>query len=117
MPDPCSPMTTESCPVTSAVQVIGGKWKLFIVFHLMSGTKRFGELKRLIPGATQQMMTAQLRELERDGLVDRKVFAQVPPKVEYSLTPLGTALDEVTRHLADWGKQYQHTGSRPQERD
>ena len=97
--------TEDSCPVTRAVRVIGGKWKLFIIYHLMDGTRRFGELQRLLPGITQQMLTAQLRELEADGLVHRKVFAQVPPKVEYSLTPVGKALKSVTRHLAEWGDQ------------
>jgi DNA-binding HxlR family transcriptional regulator len=97
--------TEDSCPVTRAVRVIGGKWKLFIIYHLMNDTRRFGELQRLLPGITQQMLTTQLRELEADGLVHRKVFAQVPPKVEYSLTPVGKALEAVTRHLAEWGDQ------------
>ena len=103
-------MTLWSASITAiadcrAVRVIGGKWKLFIIFHLMNDTRRFGELQRLLPGITQQMLTAQLRELEADGLVHRKVFAQVPPKVEYSLTPVGKALEAVTRHLAEWGDQ------------
>jgi DNA-binding HxlR family transcriptional regulator len=100
---PNAPMTLETCPVTRAVSVLGGKWKLFIVFHLMSGTKRFGELKRLVPDVTQQMLTLQLRELEADGIVHREVFAVVPPKVEYSLTPLGRRLEDVTSELASWG--------------
>lgn len=99
------PFTEESCPVTRAVRVIGGKWKLFIVYQLLDGTRRFGELQRLLPGITQQMLAAQLRELEADGVVHREVYAQVPPKVEYSLTPVGQALEQVTRHLADWGQQ------------
>lgn len=100
---PSAPMTLEACPVTRALSAIGGKWKLFIVFHLMSGTKRFGELKRRMPDVTQQMLTMQLRELEADGIVHREVFAVVPPKVEYSLTPLGQRLEAVTRDLAEWG--------------
>ena len=100
-----APFTEGSCSVTRAVRVIGGKWKLFIIYHLMDGTRRFGELQRLLPGITQQMLTAQLRELEADGLVLRKVFAQVPPKVEYSLTPVGKALEAVTRELANWGER------------
>lgn len=96
--------TEETCPVTRAVQVIGGKWKLSIVFHLMGGTRRFGELRRLIPGVTQQMLTSQLRELEADGIVHRKVYAEVPPKVEYSLTEVGQELKAVTRHLEKWGE-------------
>jgi DNA-binding HxlR family transcriptional regulator len=98
-------MTEDSCPVTRAVRVIGGKWKLFIVYHLMGGTRRFGELQRLLPGITQQMLTAQLRELEADGVVHRKVYAQVPPKVEYSLTALGRELEALTNRLAEWGQQ------------
>jgi DNA-binding HxlR family transcriptional regulator len=98
-------MTEDSCPVTRAVRVIGGKWKLFIVYQLMSGTRRFGELQRLLPGVTQQMLTAQLRELEADGVVHRKVYAQVPPKVEYSLTTLGRELEALTNQLAEWGQQ------------
>ncbi|TFL16572.1 winged helix-turn-helix transcriptional regulator [Jannaschia formosa] len=100
-----APFTEDTCPVTRAVRVIGGKWKLFIVYHLIDGTRRFGELQRLLPGITQQMLTAQLRELEADGLVRRKVYAQVPPKVEYSLTPVGRALEPVTRELATWGEK------------
>lgn len=96
--------TEQSCPVTRAVRVIGGKWKLFIVYHLMDGTCRFGELRRRIPGITQQMLTAQLRELEADGIIQRKVYAEVPPKVEYSLTSVGQGLRTVTRHLAEWGE-------------
>lgn len=104
-PSPGSEAFTEqSCPVTRAVHVIGGKWKLFIVYHLMHGTCRFGELRRRIPGITQQMLTAQLRELEADGIIQRKVYAEVPPKVEYSLTSVGQGLRTVTRHLAEWGE-------------
>lgn len=107
-PSACEHFTEQSCPVTRAVGVIGGKWKLFIVYHLMGGTRRFGELQRLLTGITQQMLTAQLRELETDGIVHREVYAQVPPKVEYSLTPLGQSLEAVTSHLAEWGAQIPH---------
>lgn len=91
------------CPVTRAVAVLAGKWKLHIVFHLMGGTKRFSELRRAIPGITQQMLTAQLRELESDGIIARVVFPVVPPKVEYSLTALGAKLKAVTDALEVWG--------------
>jgi DNA-binding HxlR family transcriptional regulator len=84
--------------------VLGGKWKLHIVFHLMRGTMRFSELRRAIPDVTQQMLTAQLRELESDGIVRRTVYPVVPPKVEYSLTPLGAKLKMVTDALEDWGR-------------
>lgn len=103
-------MTPLSCPVTRALSVISGKWKLFIVFHLMGGTRRFGELRRLIPAVTQQMLTAQLRELEADGLVARKVYPVVPPRVEYSLTPLGEALRAVTDALMVWGERLPEAG-------
>ncbi|MCY1315236.1 putative HTH-type transcriptional regulator YybR [compost metagenome] len=93
------------CPVTRAVQALGGKWKLHIIFQLMQGTKRFGELQRAIPGVTQQMLTSQLRELEADGVLSRKIYPQVPPKVEYSLTPLGWKLRAVTDALIVWGQE------------
>ena len=91
------------CPVTRAVAVLGGKWKLHIVFHLMGGTKRFSELRRAIPDVTQQMLTAQLRELEADGIITRMVYPVVPPKVEYSLTALGARLKTVTDAIEVWG--------------
>ena len=87
------------------MSVIGGKWKLFILYHLMGGTRRFGELRRLIPDVTQQMLTAQLRELEADGLVTRTVYPVVPPRVEYALTPLGQDLRAVTDALMAWGEK------------
>jgi DNA-binding HxlR family transcriptional regulator len=93
----------ERCPVMRAVRALEGKWKLYIIYHLLSGTMRFGELRRAIPGLTQQMLTTQLRELEGDGIVNRKVFPEVPPKVEYSLTPLGLELRTVTEGLTAWG--------------
>jgi len=94
------------CPVTYAVGVVGGKWKLIILFYLTEGTKRFNELRRLIPDVTQQMLTLQLRELERDGIVQRLVYAQVPPKVEYSLTEQGRQLTPILNLLGEWGDQH-----------
>lgn len=99
----CAP--DMDCPVTRAVQALGGKWKLHIIFQLMQGTKRFSELQRAIPGVTQQMLTSQLRELEADCVLSRKVYPQVPPKVEYSLTPLGLRLRVVTDALIVWGQE------------
>ncbi len=94
------------CPVTAAVNVIGGKWKPLVVHSLLGGTLRFGELRRRIPGVTQQMLTLQLRELERDGVVHREVYAQVPPKVEYSLTDLGRNLEATVASMTEWGRRY-----------
>lgn len=81
-----------NCHIEVIVDVIGGKWKMLILWNLRNGVKRFNELRRLIPGSTQKMLTAQLRELERDGIILRKVYPQVPPKVEYSLTKYGQSL-------------------------
>lgn len=81
-----------NCHIEVIVDVIGGKWKMLILWNLKDDIKRFNELRRLIPGSTQKMLTAQLRELERDGIILRKVYPQVPPKVEYSLTKYGQSL-------------------------
>ena len=94
----------EQCPVEATLDMIGGKWRGVILFRLMEGTKRFGELRRLLPKVTQRTLTQQLRELEADGLVARKVFAEVPPKVEYSMTDLGRSLRPVLLRLKDWGE-------------
>lgn len=88
------------------LEVIGGKWKSHILYHLTRGPIRTGELKRLVTGITQKMLTEQLKELERDGLISRKVYNQVPPKVEYSLTEHGESLKEVLKVLCDWGGDY-----------
>jgi len=95
------------CPVKLTADVIGGKWKPSILFYLESGTMRFGELRKRIPGLTKKMLTQHLRELERDQIVHRKVYAVVPPKVEYSLTPLGEALRPTIDELMTWGTRLQ----------
>lgn len=95
----CSP----GCAVEAAIALIDGKWKSVILFHLMTGTLRFGEIRRHIPNVTQRVLTHQLRELEEDGLIDRKVYAQVPPKVEYSLSALGRSMGPILLALKDWG--------------
>ncbi|TMV62156.1 winged helix-turn-helix transcriptional regulator [Thioclava sp. BHET1] len=95
----CSP----GCAVEAALVLIDGKWKGVALFHLFDGTLRFNALKRLLPNCTQRMLTKQLRELEEDGLIARKVYAEVPPKVEYSLTEKGRSLEPVIRALKDWG--------------
>jgi DNA-binding HxlR family transcriptional regulator len=96
------------CFFELTLQVIGGKWKPIIIYHLGNeGTLRFGELTRSIGGITQKMLTQQLRELEKDNLVNRKVYNQVPPKVEYSLTDLGKSLMPILDQLRDWGIGYE----------
>ncbi len=93
-----------NCPVKATMEIIGGKWKPIVLYYLKDGVKRFGELQRLIPHATKKMLTQQLRELENDGIINRKVFEQVPPKVEYSLTGYGKTLSPILELMANWGK-------------
>lgn len=93
-------------PVEVTLSLIGGKWKPLIVFYLLGGTKRFSELRRLLPQATQQMLTMQLRELEQADILHRHVYPQVPPKVEYSLTELGRSIEPVLRQMCSWGEWY-----------
>jgi len=94
------------CPAEITVNIIGGRWKLLILYHLFQGVKRFSELQRSVSGITQKMLTQQLREMERDGLVHREIYPQVPPKVEYSLTPLGESLRSVVDAMSQWGKKF-----------
>ncbi|OQW45044.1 MAG: HxlR family transcriptional regulator [Proteobacteria bacterium SG_bin6] len=94
------------CAVEVTLSVIGGVWKPVILFHLLGGTLRFNALCRLTPAATPRMMTLQLRELERDGIVSRTVHAQVPPRVEYALTPLGRTLEPLLLGMRAWGDQF-----------
>ena len=94
------------CGVAVSLEIIGGKWKGVILWHLCHKTLRFSQLRRRLQGVTQKMLTQQLRELERDGLVNRKVYAEVPPRVEYSLTELGRTLEPTLRQLCDWGRTY-----------
>jgi DNA-binding HxlR family transcriptional regulator len=97
---------TLRCPVEASLEIIGGKWKALILYHLLSGTKRFNELRRLLPKVTHRMLTRQLRELEKDKLVERTVYPEVPPKVEYSLTEFGMTVEPILRLLQKWGTQY-----------
>jgi DNA-binding HxlR family transcriptional regulator len=102
--------TPERCPVEVTLHIVGGKWKPLILFYLLQGTRRFNELKRMLPArVTQQMLTLQLRELERDGIVHRMVYAEVPPKVEYSLTALGRSLEPILLAMLAWGEGYLQT--------
>jgi len=93
-----------NCPAEFTLAMIGGRWKIPLIFHLLPGAKRFSELARMLPGVTQKMLTQQLREMERNGLVERKVYAQVPPKVEYALTSLGRSLKPVVDAMCQWGE-------------
>ncbi|MCX7772272.1 MAG: helix-turn-helix transcriptional regulator [Clostridia bacterium] len=100
-------MTEANCPVELTLAVIGGKWKVLILWHLYDeGTKRFGELKNVLQGITQKMLIQQLKELERDGLIHREVYQQVPPKVEYSLTERGRSLKAILDAMCHWGNDY-----------
>lgn len=97
-------MKLEDCPVRATMKIVGGKWKPVIMYHLMDGKVRFGELRRLLPDASQKMLTQQLRELERDGVVSRKVLSENPPRVEYALTVRGQAFRPAMRELCKWAE-------------
>ena len=99
--------TLPACPVETTLTLIRDKWKVLIIRDLLSGTKRFGELKRSIGGVSQKVLTAQLRQMEADGLLTRTVFPEVPPRVEYTLTRLGHSLKPVLDAMRDWGEAYQ----------
>jgi DNA-binding HxlR family transcriptional regulator len=101
------------CNLTYAVQLMGGRWKLLILMRLGSGTMRFGELKKIIPNITERMLTLQLREMEEDGLVTRRVFAEVPPRVQYDLTAIGRELIPICDDLHNWGIRHrlQHSST------
>ena len=95
-----------ACPVETTLMLIGSKWKVLILRDLLPGTKRFGELKRSIGNVSQKVLTAQLRDMEEKGLVDRKVYPEVPPRVEYSLTELGRSLKPILDAMQEWGNGY-----------
>ncbi len=97
----------NSCPVTATMKVLGGKWKAILInaiYH--TSPARFGELKRSVKGITQSMLTQQLRELEDDGIISRKIYAEIPPRVEYTLTEFGLTLSPIILSMAKWGKEY-----------
>ena len=97
---------TENCPVEATLDLIGGKYKALILWHLSEGVLRFSELRKVIKNATPKMLTQQLRELEKDQLIHREVYPVIPPKVEYSLTDLGRSLMPVLVTMRDWGADY-----------
>ncbi len=94
------------CPVETTLTLIGDKWKVLILRDLLPGTKRFGELKKSIGNVSQKVLTAQLRDMEGSGLINRKVYAEVPPRVEYSLTDLGQSLKPILDAMWNWGEEY-----------
>ena len=96
----------SECPVETAMLLISNKWKIFVLNELLSGTKRFNELLRAIPSISQKVLTQNLRSMEEDGLVTRQVFAEVPPRVEYTLSELGDSLTPVIDALSAWGTRY-----------
>jgi DNA-binding HxlR family transcriptional regulator len=99
--------TTADCPMAVALNIISGKWKLAILWNLTRGTVRFNELQRRLPKITQKTLAQQLRELERDNIIRRQLYPEVPPKVEYSLSALGETLVPILNVLCQWGKDYQ----------
>lgn len=100
-------MHSSPCPVATTVSLIGNKWKLLILRELLSGTKRFGELRSNISGISQKVLTQNLRSMEADGILIRQVYAEVPPKVEYCLSDLGNSLKPIIDVMAEWGLGYQ----------
>ncbi|GIG89377.1 winged helix-turn-helix transcriptional regulator [Plantactinospora endophytica] len=94
------------CGIDAAMAVVGGKWKVLILWALGEQPCRFGELRRLVPGVTEKVLASHLRELEADGIVHREVYDEVPPRVEYSLTPLGVALNAALEPLGAWGREH-----------
>ena len=107
----CSP----GCAVEATITLIHGKWKCVILYHLLDGTLRFNQLRRQIPGATQRVLTAQLRELETEGLVIRPIYPEIPPRVEYELSDLGRSLEAVLKSLGAWGTEHMELFNRTPE--
>lgn len=102
----------SSCPVETTLQLISSRWKVLILRDLLQGTLRFGELRKSIGPVTQKVLTAHLRSMEEDGLLTRRVYAEVPPRVEYTLTELGRSLHPILASMSRWGKAYQQMGIR-----
>lgn len=102
-----------ACPVETTLMLIGDKWKVLILRDLLPGAKRFGELKRSVGNVSQKVLTAQLRDMEDKGLIYRQVYAEVPPRVKYSLTELGRSLQPILDAMYDWGSAYKRTHGAP----
>ena len=102
--------TLPACPVETTLTLISDKWKVLIIRDLLSGTRRFGELKRSVGGVSQKVLTSQLRQMEESGLLTRTVYPEVPPRVEYTLTELGYSLRPVLEALRAWGEEYKSGG-------
>lgn len=94
----------KSCPVTRCMKVIGGKWKIIILYAVQNGANRFGLLQKTIPDISKQMLTTQLRELEKDKIISRTIFPEIPPRVEYDITPLGKTLFPIIEAMDKWGR-------------
>lgn len=94
------------CPVATTISLIGNKWKMLIIRNLMTSKQRFGELMKTIPGISQKVLTDNLRSMEEDGIIERAVFAEVPPRVEYSLSDLGNSMRPIIESMKEWGENY-----------
>ena len=101
-----------SCPVEVSMEILSGKWKCLMLWHLHEGRKRYKELEKIVPGVSQKMLSQQLKELERDGLINKEVYAEVPPRVEYSLTDLGESAFPILEMMHDWGVENLGLGDR-----
>jgi DNA-binding HxlR family transcriptional regulator len=96
----------ERCPVTATMEIIGGKWKLLIMYLISNDINRFGKMSIMLKSISKQMLTSQLRELEQDGIIERKIYAEIPPRVEYFLTPKGKSLLPIVNMMKEWGLKY-----------
>jgi DNA-binding HxlR family transcriptional regulator len=96
----------QNCPVTATMSLIGGKWKILILYLIGSDINRFGKMSMVLKDISKQMLTTQLRELENDGLIERKIYPEIPPRVEYSLTPKGRSLEPIIGLMKEWGNEY-----------
>lgn len=105
-------MILPKCPVETTLALVGGKWKVLIIRELIKDTKRFGVLKSSIGNISQKVLTQQLRSMEQDGLISRKIYAEIPPRVEYSLTEMGKSLKQLLDVMWNWGEQYKNSIAR-----